>query len=838
MRELAREIAYRPLFLSLAMIVWAIVGTVCFNFPLSLILLLTVLPALLYYKLLNYLKITIRLHLLVALVLFSQLLAGLVSQQIADRRSRFLAVKPILANFGSGPQAFLGRVTTFPRGSVSGWRLRLEPLTEALVGCGEILLYLPSTSYDDPRLPRSGDIISAKINLQPLHAARHPFLRGSLRAKVLSGLVASARLESFDQLEIAARFSGGLGAVEGVRRSLYRSLFNCAGAGEAAAILQAVLIGSRDQLRSEVKELFLDFGVFHLFAISGLHLSIVVGLFFFSLRYLLSGFLGSRLAAGTVPLAAGLTLAFIPLYTLLAGLHLPVVRAGIMAMFFLLALLMGRLRDSFSALLGAAIVILYCWPQALFALSFQLSFSAVVAILWVLPRAHSWWLMGLLPFCQRFPSGFQVLLRNAFYLLASSTAITLATAPWLINQVHFISSYSLVANLIMLPLFSLIIIPAGMLSLLLVPWPALMTLFLKPLVWLLEALLSGSFLLQAWLPGRRCYFSTLTNIEIFLALFLVLTIAWLLAYPRSKKLAFSGLLCLALAGLLDRGWWCYEQGREKLVLAAFVGGKPQSLLVEIPGAEAILINGGSWIGAGLKAENGSRFSMARKVIAPYCWQRKIKRIDTIILTEPQRGLVGGLLFLVEHFKVREIWYHGVWSGYPPFRDFCRTSQERFGVRWRKISSLSFPFSINGVDISIIGPPANDFVFADSRKASLLEMAPSLMLNYGDFSAMIWGGGQVDSGLLPERVDLMACLVNPGKRLPQILREVEIRAGGWYLEPGKWGLKETRQAHKLGTEARSWQVKKDGFLFLEADHSGSMSCKLPPQLISGCQGGLE
>ena len=834
MRELAREIAYRPLFLPLFMIVWAIVGSACQGLSLLPVLLIALFLAFFYYALLGLLKVKPHPLLFLSLVLFSLLLAGLVSREINSRRAQFLSLKSLSILSESEPQKILGRVTDFPRGSSSGWRLRLEPLTGSLVGRGELLLYLPATAYDDPRLPRIGDIVAVKARLQPLYSARHPFLRGKLRTQVLSGLIACARLKTFDNLTLAARFSGGLGAFEKMRRSLYHTLFESAGEGEAAAILQAVLIGCRDNLRFEVRELFLDFGVFHLFAISGLHLSIVVALFFFFVQRLLPRVAGGWLATGSVPFAAGLTILFLPFYLLLAGLYLPVVRAGIMALFFLVALLFGRLRDPFSALLGAAIVILCCWPQALFELSFQLSFSAVAAILWVLPRAYNWWEVGILPICQGLPAWSQVLLRNLFYLLASSTAITLTTSPWLINRVHFISLYSLAANLFMLPLFSLIIIPVGMSSLLLAPLPGLMTLFLKPLVWVLEALLYGGFSLQAWLPERRCYFSTLTTWEMLLVALFLFTLFWLLSYLRHKKFGFLLLLLLAIAGLLDRGWWWHEQEREKIGLAAFVGSKPQSLLFELPGGEALLINGGSWVGSG----PGSTFSMAEKVIAPYCWRRKIKRIDTIILTEPQRGLVGGLLFLVEHFQVREIWYHGVWSGYPPFKDFCRESQERFGVRWRKLSSLSFPFRLNGVDISVLGPPANDFTFLPTWKESLLGMAPSLLLRYGDFSALVWGGGQVDPECLPESINLMALLVDPAERLPAALGKVAIKAGGWCLKPGKRGAVVEEKRPLDWSTARSWRVKEDGFLFLEADLSGSLSNKLPTQLISGCQGNLE
>ncbi|MCK5682088.1 ComEC/Rec2 family competence protein [bacterium] len=824
------EIIYRPLFLLLSVVVWAIVGSVCYKLAPSVIIFLALLQIIFYYLLLRWQKIRPSLYRFSLLILLTLAAAWFGAQKIALRQANFLTAQALLAESGPKTESVLGRITALPRGFHGGWYLRLQPLGGRLSGYGEVLLKLPATVYDDPRLPLVGDVVAVQGQLRSLKAARHPFLRGRLRTQRLSGIVAQCEIAGFADIEIVARFSGGLALIEKVRRSLYRALSISGGSSDSAAILQAVLIGSRDQLSPKTKELFLDFGVFHLFAISGLHLSVVVSLFFFLVKSIIPNCLRQRLVSGTTPIAAGITILFLPGYLFLAGLHLPVVRAGIMAFCFLLALLSGRLRDPFSALLGAAVVILMIWPEALFALSFQLSFTAVATILWVVPRAKKWWLMWL-P-AQKIRPGLQVFFVNCFCLGASSLAISLATAPFLINRVHFISLYSLFANMLLIPLFSLLIIPLGMLSLMFAKLPGIMALMLKPLVIILEGLVAGGVWLLSWLPGGRTYFASLSSPEVVLGVLIMLTIAWLLTPASSKKITGCFLFLLLALLTLDLAWWQNQREKKQVSVAAFVGGRPQVLLFELPGGEALLFNGGSWCGPSGSAESLDStdfFSFARNVIAPYCWRRKLKQIDTLVLTEPQRGLVGGLLFLVEHFKVREIWYHGIWSGYPPFKNFCSITKDRFGVRWQKLSSFSCPFSLNGVEVEVVGPPANDFEFSTSSSLSLQGMAPSLLLRYGEFSALIWGGGQVDPSVLPEQVDLLALLRPCGSTLPQALADVSIEPGGWFLQPSTG-----RQSPPQYLEAKTWAVKRDGFFFLKADISGKLTNKLPASLISSCQ----
>ncbi len=826
MRELLQGVVYRPLSLPLAMLVWAIVASACCGLTPLAVLFFSLLLALIYLFFLTRFGISPRPGLFLLLLFFSLLLAGTTARRITRCRKAWTAASVRLGEKGR-TVTFAARIEPFPQGSYRGWRLELRPLDGPLAGLGSVVLRLPRLSVADPRLPRAGDRVTVAARLRPLKPARHPFLRAGFRRSLLSGVVAEARLNDLEKLRIHSASRNFWGWIEGRRRELESRIFAALGEDnrDAAAILAAVLLGSRDRLEPRIRDLFLDFGVYHLFAISGLHLGIIVALLFGFGFYLTPGYIRRRRTTGALYPAALLTLALLPFYILLTGCHLPVLRAGIMAGLFLLALLRGRRQDPFSTLMLAALVILWLWPQELFGLSFQLSFTAVATILWLLPLLPGWW-RGWTRRLPPLPGPLESALGWLFPLALTSLAISVATLPWLLRRVHFVSPYSLPANLILIPLFSLLIIPGGMAGLAAGLIPGGMELLLRLPAAALNLVLAAAGWARTVLPGRRLYGSVPTTCETLLMVAVILMVAALLsARPGRRKGLAVMLLFLLLAGLGDQLSWLRAREAERVAVAAFVGRRPQALLVEMRYGQALLFNGGSWPGG---------FSLAEQVIAPYCWRRKITEIPVLVLTEPQKGLVGGLLFLVEHFRVREIWYHGIWSGYPPFRDFNRITRDRFGVRWRKLASLSAPWMFNGIEISVVGPPANDFVVATSRSRSLLEMAPSLLFSYGKLRLLVWGGGQVAAGKLPEEVDILALLADPGKRLPEALRRVRLKPGSWLLEPGRSRAAAAFSQPGSWAGARVHRTRRDGFVFLAADRRGEISKRLPAELISGCQ----
>ncbi len=847
------ELVARPLLLPLLLQVWSILAATCLGLGLVGVLAGSLLGLLLW----GWLRRRAGLSpvpgtgaasgflpaLLLCLCLL--LLAGATARRIGRRRAAARAGAVILTGCRQ-PLRLRARVASFPEPGRRGWSLKLEPrcVEPALPAGGFIRLYLPPLAYDDFRLPRYGDLIEVAVRLRPLRPARHPFLRGGLRRLLLAGYVATGRLEDLGRLRLLARRPNPIALFDGWRRRLYRSIFAALGERhrDGAAILAAVLLGCRDRLRPEVRNLFLDFGVFHLFAVSGLHLGVVAGLVFWLVRYLLPVHLSRRLAYGSLRPAALASLCFLPLYLLLAGFRLPVLRAGIMAALFLLGLLSGGRRDLFSTLLLAALVILWLWPGSLFGLSFQLSFSAVAVIIWLLPRLERW---GTFRGMAAGSSWRRRAGRALFSGSVISFAITLAGAPILLAKVHFLSLASLPANLLLVPLFSLLLIPWGLAALFLFFIPPFFRILLLPPALLLEALLRAGLGLREALPGLRWYGPVPTGTEMALFYAALLSGAFILSWPCCRRRAILGWLLLlgAILAAVEGGYrWRWR--RPELHLAAFVGGRPQSLLVEVPGGEALLFNGGSWAGSRPgdleRAAAAGRFSLAEQVIAPYCWRRRIRRIPILVLSEPQRGRLGGLLFLVKHFGVREIWYHGVWCAFAPFREFNRITRARFGVRWRKLTALAAPWSFNGVEIVPVGPPANPPSSAACGARPLKRLAPSLLLVFRGRRVLVWSGGGLQGALLPEQVDILAMLASPvGRPAAKVLGALRLCPGGVVLTAG--GVPPAAELEKLfGALAgiRCRRVDRDGFLFFTLPLSGPVGERLPAELISGCQMRLE
>jgi competence protein ComEC len=147
-----------------------------------------------------------------------------------------------------------------------------------------------------------------------------------------------------------------------------------------ASLAQGITLGIRDNIPETVRERFSHTGTAHLLAISGLHLSILAGI-------LVS--IGIWLFGRRRYLYVWLALVVIWLYALITGMHPPVVRAAIMASLFLIAELLGRQRSAIIALTVAAAVMVGINPQILWTASFQMSFMAMVGLIFVAPLFQS-----------------------------------------------------------------------------------------------------------------------------------------------------------------------------------------------------------------------------------------------------------------------------------------------------------------------------------------------------------------------------------------------------------------------------------------------------------------
>lgn len=218
---------------------------------------------------------------------------------------------------------------------------------------------------------------------------------------------------------------------------------------DQAALLNAMLLGKREGPYFAIKDAFVKTGTVHVLAISGLH----VGLIAFILYLVFNIFRLDR------RVSTALIILLLALYALITGSRIPVVRATIMIGIILAGNLFGRRASSFNSLGLAAVIILLANPKQLFSPSFQLSFMAVLSILYLAPK-----LDGILK-SDRILKYRNFAFKTLHYIMrlfSVSVAAWIGTLPLVWYYFNMVSPIAVLGNLIVIPLTFLVI--AGSLS--------------------------------------------------------------------------------------------------------------------------------------------------------------------------------------------------------------------------------------------------------------------------------------------------------------------------------------------------------------------------------------
>ena len=200
-----------------------------------------------------------------------------------------------------------------------------------------------------------------------------------------------------------------------------------------APVAEALLLGSMNSLPRERTLAYLRTGMIHVLVVSGMHLSLLVAVFYGAMRL---GVLPRRVALSGV-------LALVVFYVLLTGAEPPVMRAGAMAALVCLALWYGRRVVSLNSLAAAAILVLLWNPAELFQVGTQLSFLCVATLIWFgqreLNRQPLDPLDRLLAYSLPLPLR---LLRAAgksvWFTIAATTAVWLTAVALIMSQFHLV----------------------------------------------------------------------------------------------------------------------------------------------------------------------------------------------------------------------------------------------------------------------------------------------------------------------------------------------------------------------------------------------------------------
>lgn len=229
--------------------------------------------------------------------------------------------------------------------------------------------------------------------------------------------------------------------------------------GDAGAIAVAFLTGERAGISDAANQAMRDSGLSHLLSISGIHISLVAILLLGGVRLLLALVEPVALRWPIKKWAAGIALLGIVVYTILVGASVPTVRSSVMTGVVLLAVMADRVAISMRLVALAATAILLAAPEALPGPSFQMSFGAVIALI----AAYE----ALRPHLSRWRSGGGPPRRVLLYLagiVLTTVVATAATTPFAVYHFQRFAPLAVAANLMAIPLTSILIMPAVLLA--------------------------------------------------------------------------------------------------------------------------------------------------------------------------------------------------------------------------------------------------------------------------------------------------------------------------------------------------------------------------------------
>ena len=458
-------------------------------------------------------------------------------------------------------------------------------------------------------------------------------------------------------------------------------------APQDTGMLNAMLFGDRAGLNHQLRLGFERTGSFHLFVVSGMHVALVAGLLLWLLRRL--RFRGRRIVSDAA--ATLLTLPLLTAYALITGFGAPVQRALAMTAVFLLARLLSRQRSVLNALGAAALFALLWSPHALFEASFQMTVLAIVAIAGIaiplgeqtfLPYAAAVRNLDELRLDQALPprlaqlrvtlrlwSGSLTTLAGPLAARALVATLRLAAATLelvLIGLVaelvmalpmavyfHRATLFALPANMASIPVVGLLV-PAAVLTFiatLLSPWlallPSAITALLLHAVTFAIGHISRVPLADARVPPPSPW-------VIVLALLAWSFCCWAVRRSRPFALAAAIILPLTTLAILWPEPALRTSGR--LELTAIDVGQGDSLLLVGAEGRTMLIDAGGPTGSVLEAATAtSLFDVGEEVVAPYLWSRRIRRLDTVVLTHAHSDHMGGMPAILRDFRPRELW---------------------------------------------------------------------------------------------------------------------------------------------------------------------------------------
>ena len=437
-----------------------------------------------------------------------------------------------------------------------------------------------------------------------------------------------------------------------------------------AGLVTALAVGDRSPISQTQWDELIKTGTNHLMAISGLHIGLAAAFGFWLVRWLTPVRVMQRVSAQQLAISAGLVVAVI--YALLAGLSIPTQRALLMLFCFAGAWLLKRNFRALDALATALLIILVWDPVSILSAGFWFSFLAVFMIFYVftgrLNASNRWKQWGWM-----------------------QLSIALGLFPVSLLLFQQTSLVSPLANLVMVPYVSFLVVPLILLAMLVSPLSTLLSNYLLiaanyllELIWpFLEWLSASQFTVWAHSP------SSLTEV-----LFALVGILLLLA-PRGFPARWLSVFFI-------------------LPILTNSTAKPLADSYELT-----LLDVGQGLAAVVRTRNhvlvfdtgntfGDQLDAGKAVVVPYLRQLSVNRIDRLVISHGDSDHIGGAPSVLSSTNVSELVGQDIENLAHSFKKPCTQ-----GEQWHW----------DGVDFEFLHPDASSYKQTNNRSCMLKVTGP-------------------------------------------------------------------------------------------------------------------
>jgi len=405
-----------------------------------------------------------------------------------------------------------------------------------------------------------------------------------------------------------------------IQRSLYH-IIDSLHSPQHAGFLKGIIFGYCADIPPDVKQSFLDTGTIHILAVSGSNVAFVAFIFFSFFGF----FRLPRKAVG------GAAIAGLIVYMLLTGSSPSVVRATIMAIVILCGTLFEHKADIYNSISVAAMILLLWNTNTLFDVGFQLSFSAVISIVYFCPRLES--LIKKIPERFKEMKSVDMILK----LFAVSLAAQLGTIPFTAYYFNRVSFISLIANIPVVPIsgFNTFIGSAELIFYGISPWIAKLYAAANDfLVWFLLGFVKHA-------AGISFAYVENWHISPMLVIGYYATVFGLFNAHRVQVRIWI-LILLLFAGNVVLFSDLWTRAHTKLIVTMIDVGQGDAILVEFPNGKHLLVDSGP---------KSQRFNSGEKIIVPLLKRIGISKIDYFVITHPHSDHIGGAESVVKSLRV-------------------------------------------------------------------------------------------------------------------------------------------------------------------------------------------